>query len=91
MTKNFIYFSDEDTTEEKKSEDKTDKINESDDEMEENSIFFISTQPSSKEPVKVREPSEEPSDSEKEENDENSDSDKGSFFPKPILLLNNIL
>ena len=61
----YSIFSDEDLAENENSQEK------SDEEVEENNTFFISTQPSN-EPEKVREASEEPSDSENEDKDQSN-------------------
>ena len=63
LTSNYVIFSDEDLAENENSQEK------SNEDIEENNTFFISTQPSN-EPEKIREPSEEPSDSENDEKDQ---------------------
>ena len=62
LTSNYVIFSDEDLAENENSQEK------SNEDIEENNTFFISTQPSN-EPEKIR----EPSDSENDEKDDDSE------------------
>ena len=64
LTSNYFIFSDEDLAENENSQEK------SNEDIEENNTFFISTQPSN-EPEKIR----EPSDSENDEKDDDTDSE----------------
>ena len=63
LTSNYVIFSDEDLAENENSQEK------SNEDIEENNTFFISTQPSN-EPEKIREPSDS----------ENDDKDQGNLL-----------